>query len=409
MADAVQVQGFKVAGVHAGLKADGALDMALIFSEVPCVAAGVFTINRMKAAPVLLDMEKLSRTREGYRAVIVNTRCANACTGQPGLENARRMSALTAQALGVPDESVFVMSTGVIGTQLNMEKIAHGVALCSAGLGNDWEAAARGIMTTDTRPKYAAVEVQLSGGVCRIAGIAKGAGMIAPNMATMLAVVVTDARLTSEQCGQQLAAAANQSFNRIVIDGDMSTNDTLLLMANGSSGVGLQDSADEAAFEEALNTVCKALAQAIVRDGEGVTRFVTVAVSGVENDEQARLIANTIATSPLVKTAFYGGDANWGRIVAAAGRSGVEFDPETVWLAIAPGTDGALSADPLVLVEGGTPTAYDEQRATAIVNQPEFSVLLRCHRAGSPGSGDAVIWTCDLSHDYVSINGHYRT
>lgn len=409
MAETLQVSGFQVAGVHAGLKADGALDMALIVSDRPCVAAGVFTTNLMKAAPVLLDMEKLSRSADGYRAVVVNTRCANACTGEPGLVNARAMSALTADALSVPDSSVLVMSTGVIGTQLPMEKIAHGIQLAASGVGTDWDAAARGIMTTDTRPKFAAVEVSLSTGTCRIAGIAKGAGMIAPNMATMLGIVVTDAALTPAQASRLLSASADETFNRIVIDGDMSTNDTLVLLANGASTAALPSEADERLFAEGLASVCRSLAQGIVRDGEGVTKFVTISVSGLESDDQARQIANTIATSALVKTAFYGGDANWGRIVAAAGRAGVPFDAESVWLAIASGEHTFTSPDQLLLVEGGTPTHYDERRATAIVNEQEFSVMLRCFRQGQAGQGSAVVWTCDLSHDYVSINGHYRT
>lgn len=409
MAETLQVSGFQVAGVHAGLKADGALDMALIVSDRPCVAAGVFTTNLMKAAPVLLDMEKLSQTTDGYRAVVVNTRCANACTGEPGLVNARAMSALTAEALSVADSSVLVMSTGVIGTQLPMEKIAHGIQLAASGLGTDWDAAARGIMTTDTRPKFAAVEVSLSTGTCRIAGIAKGAGMIAPNMATMLGIVVTDAALTPAQASRLLSASADETFNRIVIDGDMSTNDTLVLLANGASTAALPSEADERLFADGLASVCRSLAQGIVRDGEGVTKFVTISVSGLETDHQARQIANTIATSALVKTAFYGGDANWGRIVAAAGRAGVPFDAESVWLAIASGEHTFTSPDQLLLVEGGTPTHYDERRATAIVNEQEFSVMLRCFSQGQAGQGSAVVWTCDLSHDYVSINGHYRT
>jgi glutamate N-acetyltransferase/amino-acid N-acetyltransferase len=260
-------------------------------------------------------------------------------------------------------------------------------------------------MTTDTRPKSASITVkQADGRTYTIAGISKGAGMIAPNMATMLSVVVTDAALTPEQAQAALTAAANVSYNRIVIDGDMSTNDTVLLLANGASGVTVE--AVEP-FQEALNAVCTQLAQAVVRDGEGVTKFITLTVCDAPDDVAALKIANAIATSPLVKTAFFGRDANWGRIVAAAGRSGVDVEPEKLRLSIAagegtePGRENAM----LTLFELGTPTAYSETEAMAIFSQPSVTILLSC----GMGSGSATVWTCDLSHDYVSINGDYRS
>jgi len=396
-----EVAGFRVAGVSAGLKANGATDMALIVSDRPCAAAGVFTTNLMKAAPVLLDQELLAADPSHMRAVIVNTRCANACTGDQGLVNARHMGTLTARALGVEPSQVLVMSTGVIGTHLPMDRIEHGVSLAVEALGGDWEMAARGIMTTDTRPKLATAQAMLSQGTVTLTGIAKGAGMIAPNMATMLSLIVTDAALNSEQAASMLSAAAATTFNRIVIDGDMSTNDTLLLLANGASGVEVTSS-DEAAFAIALHRVCLELAQAIVRDGEGATRFVTLEVCGAANDADAHQIANTIATSPLVKTALYGADANWGRIVAAAGRAGVAFHTHAARLWIAP---GQVFDDGLLLFEHGMPTAYSEDRATEIVRAPEIYVRLE---VGS-GGGTATVYTCDLSHDYVSINGSYRS
>lgn len=402
------VQGFSVAGVHAGLKKDNRLDFALIVSDRPCSAAGVFTTNYVKAAPVLLDMERLAADPAHIRAVAVNTGCANACTGQRGLDNAIEMARLTAARLGVLETQVLVLSTGVIGTHLPMDAIERGADYAAAQLGTDqWEAAANAIMTTDTRPKMAFTEVTLSSGqTCRIAGISKGAGMIAPNMATMLAVIVTDAGLTPEQAHGALTMAAQVSLNRITVDGDMSTNDTALLLANGASGVVIESPDDLRTFQKALTTVSTKLAKDIVRDGEGATKFIAISVHGAPDDADARKIADAIATSPLVKTAFYGGDANWGRILAAAGRAGVPLDPSRLTLLIAPREDVAdLSGDALTLVRGGVPTAYSEEHATAIFKGATIFILLTCGQ----GDGWATVWTCDLSHDYVSINGHYRS
>lgn len=400
------VPGFRVAGVHAGLKKNGALDMTLIASEAPCVAAGVFTTNHMKAAPVLFDMEQLHANKDHVRAVVVNTRCANACTGEQGLANAREMARLTAAKVGCGADEVLVMSTGVIGSQLPMEKIVQGIDLAGNALGNDWSAAAAGIMTTDTRPKQASVTVTAPNGArYHIAGIAKGAGMIAPNMATMLAVVVTDAALPVDTARGLLQSAAETTFNRVVVDGDMSTNDTLLLLANGLSGVTLQSPDDFTAFHDALTAVCRKLAQDIVRDGEGVTKFITLTVKGAPSPEAAHRIANTIATSPLVKTAFFGNDANWGRIVAAAGRAGVTIVPENVKLWITPGETEGFTLGSLLLFTDGMPTGYSEEQATTIFKNASVSILLDC----GMGSGSATVWTCDLSHDYVSINGDYRS
>ncbi|MCK6577169.1 MAG: bifunctional glutamate N-acetyltransferase/amino-acid acetyltransferase ArgJ [Anaerolineae bacterium] len=399
------VAGFKTAGVACGLKISGALDFALIASDRACTAAGVFTTNLIKAAPVLYDAEVLARGRSEIRAVAVNTRCANACTGEQGLANAREMARLTAEKLGVPSDSVLVMSTGVIGTQLSMDKIAQGVTLAFDDLDADddaWNRAANGIMTTDTRPKIASeTVVREDGSAYRITGIAKGAGMIAPNMATMLSVIVTDAVLSAEQVDRFLHQAVEVSFNRIVVDGDTSTNDTVLLLANGASGVAIADDADEAAFLTALTEVSVQLAQAVVRDGEGATKFIAIEVTGAQNDSTAKQIANTIATSPLVKTAFYGGDANWGRIMAAAGRAGVPLDAAAATLRFARGADD----EGLLLYANTMPTQYDEALATEIVNADSVIVRLNV----GMGSGAATVWTCDLSHDYVSINGHYRS
>ncbi|MFQ3565648.1 MAG: bifunctional glutamate N-acetyltransferase/amino-acid acetyltransferase ArgJ [Aggregatilineales bacterium] len=396
------VVGFQVASVAAGLKENGALDLALVVSDRPCAAAGVFTTNRVKAAPVLLDAERLARNPNGIRAVAINTRCANACTGERGLANAQTMASHTARALHVRDEDVLVLSTGVIGTHLPIDKIAAGIDRAVEGLGHDWDAAARAIMTTDTRPKLASTHFTTPDGSCSIAGIAKGAGMIAPNMATMLAVIVTDAALAPGQAQHALACACEETFNRIVVDGDMSTNDTVLLLANGASGVVIDDAEAERCFVEALTAVARQLAQAIVRDGEGVTKFITLKIGGASDAAAARQIGNTIATSPLVKTAFYGGDANWGRIIAAVGRSGVPIDPDALRLWIARGEEDSPE---LLLFEHGMPANYSEEAAAAIMAAPSITVHLEC----GMGEGSATLWTCDLSHDYVSINGHYRS
>ncbi|MBC7811330.1 MAG: bifunctional ornithine acetyltransferase/N-acetylglutamate synthase, partial [Burkholderiales bacterium] len=248
------VKGFKVAGVHCGLKKDGKLDFSLVVSESPCAAAGVFTTNQVKAAPVLVDMERIANNPSGIRAVSINTRSANACTGQPGIDNALKTAELVGQALDFPAEAVLVMSTGVIGMQLPMEKIERGVELASQSLGDDWDAIAHAIMTTDTRPKMASINVEtVSGQQFRIAGICKGAGMIAPNMATMLSVVVTDALLTVDEAQSILSAVADVTYNCIVVDGDTSTNDTVLLLANGASGIGLETEEDRQNFEIGLS------------------------------------------------------------------------------------------------------------------------------------------------------------
>jgi len=293
------------------------------------------------------------------------------------------------------------MSTGVIGVQLPMEPMRQGVAqVAPVADATGWRAAAEAIMTTDARPKLAAATVSLAGGrTLQLAGISKGAGMIAPDMATMLAVIVTDATLSPQEARSLLQEANRVSFNCIVVDGDTSTNDTVLLLANGASGVTLTDDADAAAFREALQAVCTQLAQAIVKDGEGATCFVTIEVEGTADDQAAHRIANTIATSALSKTAFYGRDANWGRFAAAAGRAGVHFAPEQLALWLGAGER------PLQLMRAGEPVAYDEATATAIVSQPAFTLKV----AVGQGPGRARVWTCDLGHDYVSLNAEYRS
>lgn len=393
------VAGFRAAGVHCGLKKDDRLDLALIVSDHLSAAAGVFTTNQLQAAPVRYDRELLRRNSAAIRAVVVNTGSANACTGPQGDENARATAQLVAEQLGCGTDEVLVLSTGVIGTQLPMDNIRAGVGQAANALGDNWQAAAQAIMTTDTRPKLASVAVTGAEGAYRIAGITKGAGMIAPNMATMLGVIVTDAVLTPSQAQAVLSASVAVSYNRIVVDGDMSPNDTVLLLANGASGV----RPDMDVFQQALTALCTHLAQAIVRDGEGATKFIVLEVHGASDEAAAQRIAHTIATSALVKTAFYGGDANWGRIIAAAGRSGVLFDPARARLQMASTVNGHSQA--VLLFDAGVPADYSETLATAIISAPEVRVTLDC----GLGSGAVTVWTCDLSHDYVTINGAYRT
>src|SRR5690606_20269354 len=321
-----------------------------------------------------------------------------------GLDAARGMQAATAQVLSaasIQPEQVLVLSTGVIGVPLPLEKVAAGIAQAAARLDAACgEVAARAIMTTDTRPKSFAVRCELPGGGVTLGGMAKGAGMIHPNMATMLAVLTTDAAVEPALLERLLKASADRSFNCISVDGDTSTNDTVLLLANGASGVAVDSPEAEAVFGEALLALCTALAQAIVRDGEGATKFVTVQVEGLPDDGAAKQVANTIATSALFKTAVAGGDPNWGRVLAAAGRAGVPFEPDAAALWIA-ANEGA----PLQLVADGTPTDYNEDDAAAIFAQSELTVRLRL----GDGPGMATVWTTDLTHEYVTINSHYRT
>jgi glutamate N-acetyltransferase/amino-acid N-acetyltransferase len=402
------VPGFDAVGVAAGIKKSGALDLALVMSPTPCRAAAVFTQNAFPAAPVLYDRQLLAFRPEGIHGVVINAGCANACTGLVGNANARLMAEAAERALGAGDHSVFVMSTGVIGVQLPMEKLVDAIPGAVEGLHSDgWTDAATAIMTTDTRPKLATRTVELNGAVVTLTGMAKGAGMIHPDMATMLSVIATDANITQPLLQEALAAAVARTFNCISIDGDTSTNDTVLLLSNGVAGHAeiTAPGPAYAAFVAALTELSLELSQAIVRDGEGVTKFVTVRIEGATDDAAARRAANTIATSPLVKTAFYGSDANWGRLLAAIGRAGIAIDPERCDLYISGGPDAAARQAELQLVAGGMPTDYAEADAAAIFAQPEIDVRIEL----GLGDGAATVWTSDLSHEYVSINGDYRT
>ncbi len=385
-------QGFSAAGVACGLKPTGALDLALLVSQSDCACAGVFTKNRVQAAPVVYDRDVLQSNPGTIRAVVANSGCANACTGEQGMADARAMAEATAKAVGCARDQVLVLSTGVIGRRLDMARVVPGIIKAAMTVSRDGGMdAARAIMTTDTRAKTYTMQTAryALGGMC------KGAGMIHPDMATLLAVITTDARISPALLQQSLGHAVGQSFNRISVDGDMSTNDTLLVLANGASGSEVRSDQDVRAFTEALTQAAVDLAKQIVRDGEGATKFVQLHVTGARNKEDATRVAKAIANSPLVKTALYGGDANWGRVVAAAGYSGVPVEPGKM----------ALWFGPVNVFAHGMPTDFDEAESTRAISGQDVDIRLDL------GMGDAetTVWTCDLSHDYVTINGKYRT
>jgi glutamate N-acetyltransferase/amino-acid N-acetyltransferase len=393
--------GYVAGAAAAGLKESGNLDIALLTADIDCAAAGVFTRNQVVAAPVLVSRETLAANGTRIRGVVANAGNANACTGEPGMRAARAMQRLAAGLLGCGAEQLLVLSTGVIGRQLEMDKVKAGIAAATADLTPDGGSrAARAIMTTDTVPKELAGQIELPGGVVTLGGMVKGSGMIHPDMATMLGVMTTDALVPADELQALLSMAVEQSFNCISVDGDTSTNDTVLLLANGASGVPVAGSASLGAFSDALTALCTELAQMIVRDGEGASKYVELTVTGARTAADARTVARTIATSPLVKTAFAGGDPNWGRILAAAGRAGIPFDQGNVALWISSG-----ETDRVQLVSGGTPLGYLESDAAKVLGQGEFQV----HLDLGLGSGKARVWTCDLSHKYVSINADYRT
>ncbi len=391
--------GFKGAGAHCGIKTKaGVPDIGIIFSDTPASAAGVFTTNQIKAAPVRVSREHI---RSGIaRAIVVNSGNANACTGKSGLHDAAAMAALTAARLKVSAQTVLVASTGIIGHTLPMRKVRSGIEKVSRSLGRTPKhdaAITRAIMTTDTFSKQAAVSVNLGGSTARVAGIAKGAGMIAPRMATMLCFVTTDAAITPALLRRAVQRAAGLSFNRITVDGHTSTNDTFLVLANGQAGNRLISKAGRAfrSFCEALNAVAVKLAQMIVKDGEGATKFVEVAVQHAPTTAAAERMARAIAESPLVKTALNGGDPNWGRIVSAAGYAGVNLDERRM----------RLSINGLTVYRAGVPAAPNLKRLSAEMRKPRIAIALDCGN----GRAEATFWTCDLSHEYVTINAEYHT
>ena len=386
--------GFLADAACAGIKEDENLDLGILYSEQPCVVAGVFTTNRIKAAPVLLCQHLVASNMA--QAVVVNSGCANACTGEQGMADAQEMAALTADKLSVAANSVLVASTGLIGMALPMERIRNGIgSLCLSKDGGD--GLARAIMTTDTVPKQAIATINIGGQMVRIGGCAKGAGMIHPNMATLLAFVTTDAVIEREVLRTSLREAVDASFNMVSVDGDTSTNDTVLLLANGAAAnKAIRSCTPEAdLFLQGLLSLCTELAKGIARDAEGASKLIEVCVEGAASLAEARAVARTIASSSLVKTAVYGCDPNWGRVIAAAGRSGVEIVESKI----------DLHFGDVCLLKAGTPCNFDESSVGAILEGAE--VPIRIHL--NSGTFSATAWGCDLTPDYVMINSEYTT
>ncbi len=389
-------RGYRAAGVEAGIKGPK-LDMALLVTDAPAAVAGVFTTNRIQGATVKLCRARLAGGQA--RAIIVNSGNANACTGAQGRADAETMARLVAEGLNVPVAQVFVCSTGTIGVPMPMEKIARGVALAIPALVADGgPQAARAIMTTDTVDKQFALELTLGGRPVRVGGMAKGAGMIEPHMATMLAFVTTDAAVDPAALQTCLTAAVRRSFNRITIDGDQSCNDTVLLLANGAAGGPTLDAAhpDWPRFAEAVDAVCLELARAIVRDGEGATKFVTVEVRGAATEADAECAARAVARSLLVKTSWYGGDPNWGRVIDAVGYSGAHVDEDRT----------VIAYDEVQAFADGRPAPAGRLRELeAVLRRPEFRLRIDL----GLGNGEATLYTCDCSEEYVRINAEYMT
>lgn len=395
-------KGFSAGGVYCGIKSDPSkLDLSLLLSDRPATAVGVYTQNLVKAAPVLLDRERTPS--EQVRAVVSNSGVANACTGARGRQDAERMASLAAEGMSgseaITPEQVLVLSTGVIGEHLPMEKISSGMGALVGDLGTDSNAldrAARAIMTTDTVPKVRSRTVEIGGREITVTGVAKGAAMIGPNMATMLAVVMTDAPVKPADAQTALSEAVVESFNCISVDGHTSTNDTVLLLANGAAGGEPLSGRDLSAFEATVLEVCEDLAIAIPTDGEGATHLITVEVHGAASRDDAIRIGKTVADSPLVKTAVAGGDPNWGRIVSAAGYAGVPFDPEEV----------ALLINGMLVYEKGTPVDFDEAAVSESMKSQRDTLLLLLL---GEGQATARFWTTDLTAEYVRLNADYRT
>ncbi len=390
-------KGFLAAGLHCGIKKPGLLDLALVVSECSGPIAGVFTKNQVVAAPVILDRRHLRRGTG--RAILINSGNANACTGTPGLKAAERTAALVADALDIPVHEVFVGSTGVIGRSLPLERIVQALpALFKSLSSRAGLQAARAIMTTDLKPKTVVRQRTINGRVVTVGGMAKGSGMIHPNMATMLGYLTTDAAITRKALQQALSMAVNESFNCISVDGDTSTNDTVLCLANGLAGNRIikEGTAAFRQFVQVLTEACQPLALAICRDGEGVTKVVKVEVAGARTVQQARQIAQTIGTSNLVKTALFGEDANWGRVMAAIGRAGVPLSPSTV--------NVRFGSVPMVRHGVGLGLAA-ERRIAKVFRRKEFTIGVTLGQ----GRHHAHLWTTDLSYDYVRINASYRS
>ncbi len=389
-------QGFTASGVHCGIKPQKK-DLALVFSRVPAAAAGVFTTNKVKAAPVLLDMERI-RSGRG-QAVVLNSGNANACTADQGLRDAREMAQLTAQGLGIAEDLVYVCSTGVIGRELPMEALRRGIPAAVRQLSPDGAAAAEAIMTTDTVPKAAAVQVTIGGQAVTVGGMTKGAAMIHPQMATTLTVLTTDAAVAVPLLQAALRKAAEVSYNRITVDGDQSTNDTILLLANGEAGAPEIAEPGEAldAFQAALTACATDLARMIPRDAEGGTKLIEVTVRGAQSEEDAYKAARAVALSPLVKTAIYGRSPNWGRIFVAVGGSGAEVQPERM----------SVRIGPVLVADRGGPAGEPESLAEVARYMAGDTITVAVDLG--LGKGEATMWTCDFTEQYVKENAHYLT
>jgi len=386
-------KGFVASGIRAGIRKKRP-DLGLIVAEGGANAAAVFTQNRFLAAPVVLAKSSLKKTGGHVKAVVVNAGCANAVTGRPGLDAAKRVRSRAAEILHCDVDEIFLASTGVIGVVLPDKKVTEALPDAVARLSTGGIAAlSHAILTTDVGPKVAQATFTIGGKRARIVGVAKGAGMIHPNMATMLAFVMTDAALSPATLKKALREAVDQSFNAISVDGDTSTNDCVLLLSSGKAGNA--ENSDASDFQRALNSVCRELSWMIVRDGEGATRVMELEVRGARNDREAKLAAHAVATSPLVKTALHGGDPNWGRILAAVGRSGAHFSIRRV----------SLAAGPVMLVRNGDPAEYREKDAARVFSRERVPITLDL---GS-GTASTLILSSDLGHDYVSLNADYRS
>ena len=396
-------KGFLAAGVEAGIKYQNRKDMAMVYSKTPCRAAGVFTTNVVKAAPVLWDKEVVESEWEA-QAIVVNSGIANACTGKLGYEYCRETAGAAADALEISPQSVLICSTGVIGMQLPMEKMTEGVRMLAKAIKPGEEAgtdAAKAIMTTDTRNKQVAVKVTIGGKEVTIGGMCKGSGMIHPNMCTMLAFVTTDVNISKKLLQEALSADVQDTFNMVSVDGDTSTNDTLLVLANGQAGNPeiTEKGADYDTFVEALHYVNETLAKKIAGDGEGATALFEVKVIHADNKEDAKTLAKSVITSSLTKAALFGHDANWGRILCALGYSGAKFDPAAIELYL------ESSAGKILIFKDGMAADYSEEEATRILSCSEVTALVDMKM----GEAEATAWGCDLTYDYVKINADYRS
>jgi glutamate N-acetyltransferase / amino-acid N-acetyltransferase len=388
--------GFKAAGVHGGIKMNKK-DVGIIFSEVPATAAGVFTLNKVVAAPVIINKEQLAKGSK-ISAIVCNSGIANACTGEQGMKDGYETIKIMAEQLNISEDGVLISSTGVIGKNLLMERLAKGISLASKALSKEnHTAAAEAIMTTDTFSKEYALKIKIGSNEIIIGGMAKGSGMIKPNMATMLGFITTDAAISKELLQEALDTVVNKSFNRISVDNDTSTNDMVLLLANGMTRVPeIQKGTEEyTLFVSALEKVCRTLAKMIVKDGEGATKLIEVNVKNVSTPEFALKAARAIADSYLVKTAIHGADANWGRIIAAVGYSGIEFNPEKVTLKISG----------LQIMEEGYKVVFSEKEAKEVLKKSEVKIEVDLH----DGIFEETIWTSDLSKEYITINASYRS